>query len=207
MNCFSCDQPAINACKRCSKTYCEDHGNATYCADCLKPASAMPSFNLYRGSLLVLLIGTAVAVLLLVRPPSGGSSAPDVTVARVTPTADTGGDETAQSGTPPQSETEAPGESTPEPTAGGAETPDAGTPGTGGTPSAEDTPAAGETPTVTFREYVVQEGDTLFSIAENNMPPGDDLVAYVDAIAVLNSATPDTLVLVPGETIILPPLP
>lgn len=200
MNCFSCDQPAINACKRCSKTYCEDHGNATYCADCLKPASAMPSFNLYRGSLLVLLIGTAVAVLLLVRPPSGGSSAPDVTVARVTPTADTGREETPQAGTPPQSETTpTPGAGTPEATASVDET-----------PGAEETPAAEETPDaepVTYREYVVQEGDTLFSIAENNMPPGDDLVAYVEAIAVLNSATVDTLQLIPGDTILLPPLP
>lgn len=200
MNCFSCEQPAVNACKRCSKPYCEDHGNATFCADCLRPASAMPSFNLYRGSLLVLLIGTAVAVLLLVRPPGSSSGAPDVTVARVTPTARSGGGgSTPSSGTPPQQqETPAPSEQTP---------------GATGTPGAEETPSAGETPDaeptsdVAFRQYVIQDGDSLFSIAENNMPPGDDLVAYVEAIATLNGWTVDSAILVVGETILLPPLP
>src|SRR5262245_28771155 len=87
MNCYSCEQPATNACKRCAKTYCEDHGNATYCADCLRPASALPSFNLYRGALLVMLVGTAVAVFLLVRPPGSTSSSPPVEVAGAGPTA------------------------------------------------------------------------------------------------------------------------
>lgn len=165
----------------------------------------MPSFNLYRGSLLVLLVGTAIAVLLLVRPPSGGSSAPDVTVARVTPTAESGDENTPEPETTPQSEETPAAGGTPGATApAGEETPGAET-----TPSADST--AGPEPTegaaVTFRDYVVQEGDTLFSIAENNMPPGDDLVAYVEAIAVLNSSTVDTMVLVPGETILLPPLP
>jgi hypothetical protein len=67
VNCYACDQAAINACKRCAKPYCDDHGNAQYCADCLKPASALPSFNLYRGALLAMLVGTALAVVLLIR--------------------------------------------------------------------------------------------------------------------------------------------
>ncbi|HXK34822.1 MAG TPA: hypothetical protein VNM91_12510, partial [Dehalococcoidia bacterium] len=76
MNCYACDGTATNACKRCAKPYCDDHGNATYCAECLQPASALPSFNLYRGALLVMLVGSAVAVFLLVRPPGETTSAP-----------------------------------------------------------------------------------------------------------------------------------
>ena len=41
MNCYSCEQPAINACKRCARAYCGEHGGATYCAGCLHPASAL----------------------------------------------------------------------------------------------------------------------------------------------------------------------
>jgi hypothetical protein len=196
MNCFSCDQPAINACKRCSKTYCEDHGNATYCADCLRPASAMPSFNLYRGSLLVLLVGTAIAVLLLVRPPSGGSGAPDVVVGRLTPTPEVVGRTPATSAPPQSQETE---------TVPGADT--TAVPVTTPTPEGDDRASPTASSDVTFREYVVQEGDSLFLIAENTIAPGDDLVAYVEAIAALNGWTVDTSELSIGETILLPPLP
>lgn len=195
MNCFSCDQPATNACKRCANPYCEDHGNAAYCADCLKPASAMPSFNLYRGSLLVMLIGTAIAVFLLVRPPGQSSGDSTVSVGRVTPTLTPRGGAAAtlppavtptdESGTPPEAS------GTPEPN---------GTPGTGATPEA--------TSDATFREYVVQDGDSLFLIAENTIGAGDDIVAYVDALVNLNGWTSaDTAELVPGDTILLPPLP
>src|SRR4029078_1931865 len=88
VNCYNCEQPATNACKRCAKPYCEDHGNAAYCAACLQPASAMPSFNLYRGALLAMLVGTALPVFLLVRPPGESGDAAPVVVnnARATPT-------------------------------------------------------------------------------------------------------------------------
>lgn len=202
MNCYSCEQAATNACKRCAKPYCADHGNATYCSDCLQPASAMPSFNLYRGALLVMLVGTAVAVFLLVRPPGESKEAAPVVVGRVTPTAVVEGGETpdagatSDTGTPPQS----------------AGTPDADT-----TPGADETPAAdatpGRTPTAeptsdaAFREYVVQDGDSLFGIAEATIAPGDDIVAYAEAIANLNGWTVDTAELIVGNTILLPPLP
>jgi Tfp pilus assembly protein FimV len=61
VNCYECDRPATNACKRCSRTYCEDHGNATYCATCLQPSSALPSFNLYRAALLTTVTASADA--------------------------------------------------------------------------------------------------------------------------------------------------
>jgi hypothetical protein len=187
MNCYSCDQAAINACKRCAKTYCADHGNATYCADCLAPASAMPSFNLYRGALLFMLVGTAVAIFLLVRPPGDTSGSPAVSVGQVTPTVTPRGGAEAPvtpgaQDTPPQSEV------TPAPTQAPTQA-----------PAAE--------PTVGFREYVVQEGDSLYGIAEATIAPGDDIDAYARAIATLNGWTLEDAPLIPGETILLPPLP
>ncbi|HYM14281.1 MAG TPA: LysM peptidoglycan-binding domain-containing protein [Dehalococcoidia bacterium] len=197
MDCYSCNEPAINACKRCAKPYCEDHGNATYCADCLRPSSALPSFNLYRGALLVMLVGTAVAVLLILRPPGESNGAAPVVVGRSTPTA------TAASGTP-------------QPTVAAA-TPGATGTAAGGTPGANQTPAAGSaTPNATtsvatpgatvspFNVHVVVAGDTLFGIAQANLAPGDDLVAFARAIATLNGIDYNNPNLAIGQQILLP---
>jgi LysM repeat protein len=86
VDCYTCEQHAINACKRCAKPYCEDHGNAQYCAECLRPESALPSFNLYRAALLTMLAGTALAVFLIVRPPGDSSGASQVLVGSTAPT-------------------------------------------------------------------------------------------------------------------------
>jgi hypothetical protein len=86
VDCYSCDNTAINACKRCARTYCDDHGNAQYCAECLRPESALPSFNLYRGALLTMLAGTALAVFFIVRPPGESGGASPVIVGRSNPT-------------------------------------------------------------------------------------------------------------------------
>jgi hypothetical protein len=93
VDCYSCGDAAINACKRCARTYCEDHGNAQYCAECLRPESALPSFNLYRAALLTMLAGTALAVFLIVRPPGESGSASPVLVGRSNPTPDSNDDE------------------------------------------------------------------------------------------------------------------
>jgi hypothetical protein len=181
MVCYACEQPAAIACKRCAKPYCEDHGNQQYCSDCLHPASALPSFNLYRGALLTMLVGTALAVFLLVRPPGDTKGAVPVVVGASSPTA------------------------TPE--GGSDETPDTSvqTPRPTSTPS---TPTPAPSPTASpFVEYVVQDGDSLFSIAEANVPAGDDLTAYVEAIANLNDIDVNDPVLTVGETILLPPIP
>ncbi len=189
VDCYSCEQPAINACKRCAKPYCEDHGNATYCADCLRPSSALPSFNLYRGALLTLLIGTAIAVYLILRPPGESNSTPPVVVGKSTPTP------TAASGTPQptvvaQTPEVTPGEASGTPGAGSAtpgtpttDTPAAGTPTTGTPAAGTPTPAGTESP---FLVHVVIEGDTLFGIAQANLSPGDDVTSYARAIASLN---------------------
>ena len=201
MNCFSCDEPAVNACKRCAKTYCDQHGNATYCAECLEPSSAMPSFNLYRGALLVMLVGTAVAIFLLVRPPGETDGSPPVVVGRSTPTiTPVGGGDATQAPEPTSAEnTPSVSDGT---VAAGSETP-----GPEVTPPAA-TPVPTEDPgEATFREYTIVDGDTLYGIAEATIAPGDDIALYVEAIATLNGWTVDTAELIPGETLLLPPLP
>jgi len=194
VDCYACDQPAINACRRCAKPYCEDHGNASYCAGCLEPASALPSFNLYRIALLVMLVGTAVAVYLLIRPPGDTGDAAPVVVGRSAPTP------TSEAERSPQATATAAVDEPPQ--SSGTETAATATPAASPTPAT--TPVA--TPTSQFREYVVREGDTLYGIAQATLPPGDDIAAYVQAIATLNQIDVDAPLTV-GTKIALPPLP
>ena len=71
-----------------------------------------------------------------------------------------------------------------------------------------DTPRPTATPTVNpFGEYTIVDGDTLYDIAGANLPPGDDIDAYARAIATLNGLDFENPILVPGETLLLPPPP
>ncbi len=147
----------------------------------------MPSFNLYRGALLVMLVGTAIAVFLLVKPPGESKGSP-VVVGKTTATP-SGGEATVKPAERPQ------------PTNGVVTgTPDGEVTGT------PDAPAtAVRTPTESpFGEYTVQEGDTLFDIANANLPPGDDPVSFAKAIAALNNLDYDAPVLPIGTTLLLP---
>jgi len=193
VNCYSCEQPAVNACRRCAQPYCEDHGNASYCAGCLQPSSALPSFNLYRGALLAMLVGTAVAIILIVRPPGSSSGASPVFVGKLTPTATAAGG-AAQATVPAV---------TPEVTVTPDATMTAEAAGTT-TPAAEGTPTGTPSP---FNEYVVVEGDTLFDIALANLAPGDDVTKFAQAIANLNGLDYDNPALRIGMTLLLPKPP
>lgn len=162
----------------------------------------MPSFNLYRGALLAMLVGTALAVFLIVRPPGESGDAAPVVVnnARATPTAAGSADDaTVPAETPGASETAGtpPQDATPPVTA---------TAGSGTAAAGSPTPAvtATESP---FNEYTVQSGDTLYDIATANLSPGDDLDAFARAIAALNNIDFDNPVLPIGETILLPKPP
>jgi hypothetical protein len=170
MNCYACANEATSQCKRCGRFYCDAHGDAL-CAECLKPASALPSYTLYRGSLLALLVGTAFALWLLVRPPGGSDeSAPAVALPRP--------EETVATAT-----VEAPTS----------------------TPRRPTTPRPAATPTPSTREHVVQEGDSLYGIAESLKPPDVDVMDFVDEIVRLNDlGDPDSVVLHPGQTLIIP---
>ncbi len=191
VNCYTCEQPAINACRRCAQPYCEDHGNASYCAACLQPSSALPSFNLYRGALLTMLVGTAVAIILIVRPPGASTGASPVFVGKLTPTATASGGG-AQATVPAV---------TPElTTTTTAEASVTTTPGAEGTPTETGTPSP-------FNEHVVVEGDTLFGIAQANLTPGDDVVKFAQAIANLNGLDYNNPNLRIGSTLLLPKPP
>src|SRR3990172_5297779 len=90
MDCYLCDNEASQRCPRCGNPYCGDHGE-DLCADCLNPVNAAPSGAFFRASLLALLLGSVLALWLLVRPPglpsdSSGVVIPEASPQPVTPT-------------------------------------------------------------------------------------------------------------------------
>ena len=166
MECFRCDREATSECPRCGALYCDQHGEAL-CGRCQDPALALPSYRVYRGSLLALLGGTVFAVWLLVRPPvmiDGDAPGVPAALAGVIPVA------TATATIePPAAVTATP---TPSPTA----TPE---------PTATAEPTAAP-PRPSFREHTVAEGDTMFSIALQYLPPDKEVLAFVEEIAAFN---------------------
>ena len=152
MQCFKCDQDAVQECPRCGALYCDDHG-AELCDRCMDPVLAVPSYRVFRGSLIALLVGSIVAVWLLVLPPSS---------------ADRDQTPSSLSGVAP---TASAPKSTGTPAAGtGTARPGSPTPGASGTPGASPSasPAASPTPsaTPTSTTYTVKSGDTLTGIAD-----------------------------------------
>lgn len=140
----------------------------------MDPALALPSYRVYKGSLVALLVGSVVAMWLLVLPPASADlDGPPDSIARFvnTPTA-------------------APPTPTPEATAAAPATP-AGTPEAGTTATPSPTPAtATPTATATAPEptiYTVQSGDTLFAIAERFAPPGVDVTTFANRIVAANN--------------------
>lgn len=90
MDCYLCDNEASQRCPRCGNPYCGDHGE-DLCADCLNPVNAAPSGAFFRASLLALLLGSVLALWLLVRPPglpgdSSGVVIPEASPQPATPT-------------------------------------------------------------------------------------------------------------------------
>lgn len=171
MKCYSCQEDAVAECRRCGRLYCDEHGDEL-CGECLKPVSALPSYLLYRGSLLTLLVGTAVALWLLLKPPEEASeSVPQI----IAPTA------AMASATAPPVATSAQVTLTPSAVS----------------PTATATP---EGPI----EYIVGEGDTLFDIAERNLPPGEDLNDFASRLADLNGLDAEDPMLQPGQKLLIP---
>jgi len=147
----------------------------------MDPALALPSYRVYRGSLLALLVGSIVAVWLLILPPaSADQDGPPESIAGLVGTA-------TATATP---EATAPAEETPTPTA----TPEQ-------TETPEPTPT--ETPEPEEQTYIVQGGDTLFLIAEQFTPPGIDSADFANSIANANGIT-DPSSLQVGQELIIP---
>jgi hypothetical protein len=180
MECYACANEATRQCRRCARVYCELHGG-DLCAECLSPSSSLPSFNLYRGSLLALLIGTAIALWLIVRPPGSGNGR-EVIIANASPS---------------PAVTQVVRTRTPQATLKPATETSARTPGT---PS-----AATETPPPAANTYIVQDGDTLLSIATRLAPPGADIYDYATQIAAASGLSSVDDPINPGQTLTLPP--
>ena len=67
MTCFACEREPTQQCSRCGRPYCDEHGEEL-CDICMSPASGVPSFTLYRGTLFALLLGVILAVWLFIQP-------------------------------------------------------------------------------------------------------------------------------------------
>lgn len=173
----------MQECPRCGALYCDDHGEAL-CARCMDPALALPSYRIYRGSLLALLVGSVVAVWLLVLPPAGADQdGPPASLVGVIPTA---------TATPTPTVT-ATATATPELTATAVPTP------------VEPTPVPTPTATATAepRTYTVQPGDTLFAIAERFASSPDQVEALSNAIARVNNITDPATIQI-GQVLTIP---
>lgn len=179
MDCYACGQEATQRCPRCGNPYCPDHGEE-FCAQCLSPASAAPSAALFRASLLALLIGSVVALWLLVRPPGLPTTTPAVTLPPPTP----------EPSPPAASPTPAAG---PEATPLAAETTPQATPEP--TPESTPTPTPEPTPARPL-EYTVVDGDTWYGIAEAFGVDPEELAAA-------NDRTLEDFIF-PGEVLIIP---
>jgi hypothetical protein len=64
MQCYRCDEPAVQECRRCGHVYCDDHGDLL-CSQCADPSSALAGYRVYRGTMLALLIGAVVLLWLI----------------------------------------------------------------------------------------------------------------------------------------------
>jgi len=181
MLCFRCDQEAVQECPRCGALYCDDHGDAL-CARCADPVLAVPSYRVFRGSLMALLIGSLVAVWLLVLPPAGADQdRPPGALAGIVPTG---------TGTPRATAT-----SSPTPTT----TPAAVASVTGApapSPTSTPSPTATPTPTPTPTTYTVRAGDTLTDIA-------NQYGVTVDALQRTNNISDPTQIQV-GDRLTIP---
>src|SRR3990170_3406778 len=173
MNCYLCDNEASQRCPRCGNAFCGDHGE-DLCADCLNPVNAAPSGAVFRASLLALLLGSVLALWLLVRPPGLPGDSSGVVIPEASP----------QPATPAASPTP----STPVADATAEPTPTAAA-----TPTAVPTPTA-EPPAPI--EYTVVDGDTWYGIAEAY---GID----AESLAAANGLTLDDF-LQPGQVLTIP---
>ncbi len=182
MDCYLCDQEATQRCPRCGNPYCSDHGE-DLCADCLNPINAAPSGTFFRASLFALLLGSVLALWLLIRPPGLPGESSGVIVPEPSPIASPEPITPEPPLTPTAEPTPTP---TPEPTPKPTPKP---TP----EPTPEPTPAPEPEGPL---EYTVVEGDTWFGLAEFF---GVD----AESLAAVNGYTLDDF-LQTGDVLIIP---
>ena len=192
VTCFACDREPVQQCPRCGRPYCEDHGEEL-CAYCLQPATGVPSFSLYRGSLLALGFAALLAIWLIVQP-TGSDGDTGLRPVVLTPTAVVAaGNQTPGAGTTPAAGT----------TPGATTTPAANrTPAAGTTPATSTTPAAGTTPSSgASGSYTVASGDTLTGICSSQRPAMGNADCVLQ-LRTLNNLSGDVLSI--GQSLRLP---
>ena len=162
ITCFACEQEPIQQCPRCGRPHCEEHG-AELCDACYEPASGLPSFGLYRGSLFALIVGGALALWLLIQPTDSSSDAA-VRPINLTPT-DAVGAAPVETATA----TTAGATANVSPQAAETSTPTPRPAGTGAT-----------------QTYTVEAGDSLSAICEDLKPASMSVAECVEAAEELN---------------------
>jgi LysM repeat protein len=149
-NCHYCDRPAEAECPTCGRLYCSEHGEDV-CLRCLAPEAAAPTALAYRGAVLSLVVGSLVALFLVIRPPASEGDG-DVPRTLATPTPSF--------------------LATATPTSPSDETP------TRATSTAPATTTVSATPTTAGgTTHTVAEGDTLSGIAEQYGTTVDAIIA------------------------------
>ena len=194
MTCFACEQEPTQQCPRCGRPYCDDHGEDV-CDACLEPASGLPSFTLYRGSLIALLVATFLAVFLILQPPGDDTNAafgPTLVTPQPTATVAVAVTTPPPGGTPATGTTQTPQTTQPAGTTPGAN-PTATRPAGTATPG-----AGGGSGTVT-----VASGDTLSSICDRVKPASMSNPDCVDFIVTQNGLANANDISV-GETLRVP---
>ena len=180
MECYACDQEAIERCSRCGNLYCAAHGDASpaagaqpFCGECLDPVNATPSGVAFRASLFGLLIASVLALWLLIRPPSlpGESSGAVRPLPVVSPDA---------------------GAATSAPEAIATATPEVTAAPPGATPAPTEAPPAGPI------QYTIQDGDTISGIATANG------ISYLTLLEFNGLTEDEASVLQPGDVISIP---
>jgi LysM repeat protein len=183
MECYACDQEAIERCSRCGNLYCAAHGDASpaagaqsFCAECLDPVNATPSGVAFRASLFGLLIASVLALWLLIRPPSlPGETSSAIRPLPVVSTAATPTAPPDPTTGPTPETTQAPPEATP-----------------------EVTPAPTEAPPAGPIQYTMQEGDTVSGVAEAHG------ISYITLLEFNGLSEEDAALLNPGDVISIP---
>ena len=140
--CHYCDRAADAECPTCGRLYCGEHGDDV-CLRCLAPEAAAPTAAAYRGAVLALIVGSAVALFLVIRPPESESAGDSPRLLATTTPA------FLSTATPTR-----PGNTTRTATSVGTATPVASA-------TAPPSPSA-----VAERTHTVQAGDTLSAIGE-----------------------------------------